>query len=60
MSFVEGRDQTRDHRGANVIPANPGSLSPAEPLPGIPAHESRLLHAGAIFDEAVHQPHCGA
>jgi len=42
MSFVEGRDKTRDQRGSTLVNPVPGSFSPEEPLPGIPPLETRL------------------
>jgi outer membrane receptor protein involved in Fe transport len=42
LEYVEGRDYTRNFRGAALPGALPGSLSPQEPLPGIPPLESRV------------------
>lgn len=57
MSFVEGRDQTRDSRGSLVQPTPvPGSNASQEPLPGIPPLDTRL---GLRFHEAGKQPKYG-
>ena len=66
MSYVEGRDQTRDHRGFR-LPRRPlpgqtfipglGALgSPQEPLPGIPPLEARI---GFRVHEASRNPRWG-
>ncbi len=65
ISFVEGRDQTRDHRGAliinsqapfNVIPGLGVLGSPEEPLAGIGPLEARL---GLRLHEACRNPRYG-
>lgn len=47
MSYVEGRDHTRDLRGTFVrqnirFGRLPGTFEPQEPLPGIPPYEGRV------------------
>lgn len=61
MSFVEGRDETRDRRGSLVLPpptpaVAQASLSTQEPLPSIPPLDTRL---GLRFHEVGRNPRYG-
>jgi outer membrane receptor protein involved in Fe transport len=57
MSYVEGRDHSRDQRGSPRVGPGLGALgSPEEPLPGIPPLEARL---GLRFHEPTRNPRYG-